>query len=998
LAAAKSASSTPHPGWGNDVRPLLAKYCYDCHGGKKTKGGVDLKALETEPKVAAEFDLWARVKETVHSGEMPPDDEALPTGDEKARLLKWLGGALEAAALANAGDPGLVTLRRLTNAEYDYTVRDLTGHDYRLGREFLPDGGGGEGFSNIGDVLFVSPQQLDKYFAAARHLADHATILPGRGITFQDQRVGLRGPEQVRDQAEQALYIWYQKMSAPHLPKDGDDMREAEYMLACWKHQHRDITGAHSLSDLAKEAKLFPAFLENWWTLLTTQKPPSRFLDLTRVAWRELPGPDASKPKEVPPQVMAKLQAIQIERRSWWDPNRPGRGVQRMQQDADGLRTYPFTVEVKGHREVKIVVGDLGDGNRGDWALLSELQLERAKKKREPYLTWLERKLTMDRQALEKAPEGESQESLQKKIASSEKVLARFGKHPLGTPIEKDTLALQAPLVLALPLPEDAVTFRGKGRLDLKTPESEHATVQWTAVTGTPPDPKKIIPGVLTLWKRQTLAARSIMGDFGRMKTAFPDEYNRRLEEVARNYRRGGTGAGVYYLSDAQLAKLLPKQERDQMERMLLDWKLVKNLAPKVKEQEQWDSAIRGHLLHFASKAWRRPLKDTDKEQLKGLYDEARARDLDRESAAREVLVRIFISPDFLFKMEDAEKPGEQLLPPWELAQRLSYFLWSSLPDWKLREAALGGTLKTPEDLTAQAKRLLVDPRSRALAEEFAGQWLSFHGFSKHSTVDTKKFPEFTPELRADLHEEAVAFFTHLIQEDRPVREILLADYTFLNERLANHYGVPGVKGSEFKKVAVGQHQRGGILGMGSILTKTSYPQRTSPVLRGDWLLHAVLGAPTPPPPPDVPQLDDTASQAKTLRQKLEAHREDKACASCHDKIDPLGFALEGYDAIGRLRTKDESGLPVDDSAQIKGGASFQGLSGLREYLGGREEEFSAVLCRKLVGYALGRSVLPTDKPLIAEMQSELKKADGRFSAAILTLVRSRQFQYRRNE
>lgn len=337
-------------------------------------------------------------------------------------------------------------------------------------------------------------------------------------------------------------------------------------------------------------------------------------------------------------------------------------------------------------------------------------------------------------------------------------------------------------------------------------------------------------------------------------------------------------------------------------------------------------------------------------------------------------------------------------MKPWELATRLSYFLWSSAPDARLTQAAMDNSLLKKETLAAEVQRLLRDARARALADEFAGQWLSFNGFAKHSTVDGGKFPEFTPELRADLYRETSEFFAHLIREDRQVKEIILADYTFLNERLAKHYGVPNVTGSEFKKVAVGTYQRGGILGMGSILTKTSYPQRTSPVLRGDWLLHAVLGAPTPPPPPDVPQLDESAAKATTLRQRLEAHRADKACASCHDKIDPLGFALESFDAIGRLRTQDDGGQPIDDSAQIKGGASFKGLAGLREYLGSREDEFHAVFCRKLVGYALGRNVLPTDKPLLTAMQEEMKKSGGRFSAAVLTLVQSRQFQHRRNE
>jgi len=264
--------------------------------------------------------------------------------------------------------------------------------------------------------------------------------------------------------------------------------------------------------------------------------------------------------------------------------------------------------------------------------------------------------------------------------------------------------------------------------------------------------------------------------------------------------------------------------------------------------------------------------------------------------------------------------------------------------------------------------------------------------------VDGLKFPEFTPELREDLYQEVVAFFTYIIRENRPVREILESDYTFLNKRLADFYGIPDVAGSDLKLCKVDKYGRGGLLGMGAILTKTSYPHRTSPVLRGNWLLHNILGSPTPPPPNDVPKLDESVAAAKTLRERLERHRADQACSVCHDKIDPLGFALESFDAIGRLRSVDESGAEIDNSAQTKDGKRFAGIAGLRTYLRGRDGEFLALFSRKLVGYALGRAVLPTDKLLINQMQQTLLSGDATFASAVTTLVQSRQFNERRND
>ncbi len=986
------------------VKPLMGKYCYECHGGKKTKGGINLKELEENPQVSGNFELWEKVREAIHAGDMPPEDDPQPNSAEKEQITQWLGHSLDAAAHANAGDPGPVTIRRLTNAEYDNTIRGLTGIDFGFGKEFLPDGGGGEGFSNIGDVLFVSPQQLDKYLSAARKLTEQAAILPGRGIIFQEQRVGLRSDVQLRQQAEQSLYIWYQKMAQPLIPKDGEDMREGDYMLACWKFKHREKTGAGSLAELAAEAKLSPQFLENWWALLNGEKPKSRFLDLTRLPWKELPPPDDANPKEVPAAVRASIDRIDAQRRSWTNLDKAKGWVntQRRQQDADGLRLYEMTAAFPKNKPIRLVAGDTGDGDRGDMVIIEKITISR-EGKAEGYVGWLKRRMEISAKeltALNANPAADPARitSLKKFIAEGEKALPLFGKHPLGKPVDENAIVLKAPVVVTLPFGEEALV-NVKGRLEMSGPDVDFASVQFLVTPDAPPDSTKIIPGALVLWKRQTEMARGTMGDFGRMKNVFPDEYARRLEQIARNFKiKDGAGEGVYYFSDAQLLSLLPNEEKERHRRMLKDWTILSPQKPDATLQKAWDESLQAHLQYFASKAWRRPLTNEDRTELTEVYTAARGREMDRESSAREVLMRILVSPDFLFKLEAAEQPGEQPVNAWELATRLSYFLWSTLPDETLRKAASDGSLLKPEVLEAQTRRMLAAKNSEALAEEFAGQWLKFHGFSKHKTVDAGKFPEFTPELRADMHREAQEFFKYLVRDDRPVREILLADYTFLNERLARHYGIPGVTGEEFRKVPVAQYHRGGILGMGSILTKTSFPQRTSPVLRGDWLLHSVLGMPTPPPPPDVPPFPETSTKVMTVRQKLEAHRADKACASCHDKIDPLGFALEGFDAIGRFREKDESGLAIDDTGSLKDGTNFKGIEGLSDYLYTRDKEFNDLLARKLIGYSLGRSVMPSDKVLISSIGESLQKSGDRFSAAVLEIVKSRQFQYRRNE
>jgi hypothetical protein len=983
--------------YAKEIRPLLEQKCYECHGGKKVKGGVDLKKLDGDPKFATEYEVWEKVKEVITSGDMPPDDKPALPDAERDKALAWISHSLDDPIRANAGDPGVVTIRRLTNSEYDHTLRDLTGLDLHLARDFAPDGGGGEGFTNVGDVLFVSPQQLDKYFGAARKLADYATIMPGSGITFQKQRVGLRGPVQVKAQAEQGLYVWYQKMAEPILPKDTDDAREADYMTACWKWKHRDVTGAVSLEQLAKDNGLMLPFLENWWNLLTNVEPKSRYLDLTRVGWRQLPPPDAARPHEVPAAVRDRILALQADQRSWLGPaGKPGEGTQRHQQDSDGIHRYDFHADVQGKPVVHIVLGDVaGDDNKGDWVTFDGLTLQHGKKK-EAYLDWLQARLRADKEALAKP--GADAARLNARIQEAETALAKFGKDPRGGTARPDAIVAQAPTVITLPLPEDATKFMAGGKLDIDGPNADLAGVQWMATADTPRDPHTVLPGILTVWKRGSSATGRLGREFGIMKDAFPDEYLRRLEEVARNYERGGKGLGVYYLSDTQLLSLIPAEEKTHWEKMMADWKLVRSKEVSAPQGKEWDEAVKRHLVAFATRAWRHDLNKDETAQITGLYEAARGRELDRESAGREVLVRVLVSPNFLFKLEDATQPGIQPITAWELATRLSYFLWASAPDDALRAAAENGSLLKPEVLEQQAKRMLRDPRASALAEEFAGQWLKFNSFEDKANIDAKKFPEFTPELKHDMYRETVEFFAHVIREDRPVREIVSANYTFLNERLAKFYGIPGVTGDDFRLVPVGEYQRGGVLGMGCLLAKTSYPHRTSPVLRGNWLLVSVLGLPTPPPPNNVPKLDDSVSAASTLRERLERHRQDKACSVCHEKIDPLGFALEGFDPIGRARATDEAGLKIDNSGQWKSSKPFVGVEGLRGFLAEHDKEFTTNFCRKLVGYALGRSLILTDKPLIEQMRTDLPKADDRFSVAVLDLVKSRQFQYRRND
>ena len=401
-------------------------------------------------------------------------------------------------------------------------------------------------------------------------------------------------------------------------------------------------------------------------------------------------------------------------------------------------------------------------------------------------------------------------------------------------------------------------------------------------------------------------------------------------------------------------------------------------------------------LLRFAERAWRRPLEAREKAGVLNLYISLREEGQEHDSALRSLLGRVLVSPNFLYRIEQpAAGVDPQPVSSWELASRLSYFLWSSMPDGELFRLAASGSLRDPEVLAGQAGRMLKHARTRALALEFAAQWLGFREFDRDQGKNERLFPTFA-RRRADMHEESVRFFEELFRRDGSVIDILDADYTWLNQELADHYGIPEVAGSEWRRVqGIKQYQRGGVLGMGSMLSKQSGASRTSPVLRGNWIFETLLGNHLPKPPPNVPELpeDERHTQGLTVRQVVEKHRSLPGCATCHDRIDPLGLALEGFDAIGRRRTRDLAGRPVDSGVELQPGIEFRDLAGLRTYLlEQRREEFLRNFCRKLLGYALGRSVEVSDERLLDEVLKSLERADFRFSVAVATIVRSPQF------
>ena len=419
--------------------------------------------------------------------------------------------------------------------------------------------------------------------------------------------------------------------------------------------------------------------------------------------------------------------------------------------------------------------------------------------------------------------------------------------------------------------------------------------------------------------------------------------------------------------------------------------------------KEEDDVCAKKILSTLMRRAYRRPITEADVQTPFQFYKEART-ESGFESGIEMGLSAVLVSPEFLFRVEQDPSsitPNTAYrISDLELASRLSFFLWSSIPDDQLLEAAVQGKLKTPAVLEQQVRRMLADSRSRALVSNFAEQWLYLRNLAS-TTPDMRLFPDFDDNLRQAFRKETELFFESILREDRSALDLLRADYTFVNERLAKHYGIPNVYGSRFRRITFPEGSvRGGLLRHGSVLTVTSYATRTSPVIRGKWILDNVLGVPPPPPPPDVPALkENNGGGAKNLsiRERMAEHRKNPACSGCHQLMDPVGFSLENYDAVGRWRTVDD-GKPIDVAGSLPDGSKFEGASGLQKALLSRPENFATTLTEKLLTYGLGRGVEHHDAPAVRKIVREARNSDFRFSSFILGIVNSTPFQMRRSQ
>lgn len=1013
LAFSQNPPQAAAADYEKEIRPILAEYCLKCHSTEKQKGDLDLERFVSMAEVKKHPDVWADVLEQLASREMPPKDKPQLSAEQRRQLASWTQGTLDEIALASAGDPGPVVLRRLSNSEYLYTIRDLTGvATLNPTKEFPVDGAAGEGFDNAGAALVMSPSLLAKYFDAAREIAGHAVLLPD-GLRFS-------AATSARDWADEILAdirAFYARFTeaggatALNLQEvkvetnAGGRLPVQRYLTVLLENRDALRSGKVALPDVAHANNVNAKYLTVLWQGLTDPQP-SPVLDQIREKFRT----------GAPSEAAAITQQIQAWQQYLWRFFSVGHIGKKNR--SEGWQ-QPWT-PLASHQELRLRLPAPVEGKD---VLVYLVANHAAHAGDHDAVRWENARLVVRNRP----------DTLLRDVAEA-------------LPAE---LQVNAPSVLAVKIPaalaKDA-EFVVDARLATDSPAD--ACVQVRVLT-TKPD--SLLPG-FSAGETTTIAIKGLWSDNNARTTSnapilVQDDSptRRQLEKTFADFRALFPVALCYtkivpvdevvtltlfYREDEQLRRLMlddgqtaaldrlwselrfvseaPLKQVDVFEQLYqfatqdadpsafepLREPIKKAAAAFKQEQAVAEPRQLQAVLDFAQRAWRRPLAEAEESALRGLYQKLRAQDLSHDAALRMTLTRVLVSSAFLYRGELAAAGAEPAaVNDWELATRLSYFLWSSAPDAELRALAAAGRLHDPEVLGAQARRMLQDARVRRLATEFGGQWLHVRDLDTLDEKSERHFPTFAA-LRGDMQEEVVRFFMDLFQHDRSVLALLDADYTFVNGPLAQHYGLP-VHGAEWQRVdGLRAHGRGGILGFAAILAKQSGASRTSPILRGNWLGEVVLGDKLPRPPKGVPILPDEAPAGLTERQLIERHSADEKCAKCHQRIDPFGFALEGFDAIGRARRQDSAGLEIDTQARLADGTTFTGLDGLRAHLlDRRRDDFLRQFCRKLVGYSLGRAVQLSDTPLIDSMIVRLKADDFRVGDAVELIVRSPQFR-----
>ena len=932
--------------FSREVRPFLKTFCVGCHGGERPKAELNLQKWLSMRAVATDARRLELVLEKLVDKTMPPkESRRKPTGKQRGLVVDWMRQLQRFEADRNSGDPGPVLARRLSNSEYDYTIRDLTGVDIRPTREFPIDPANESGFDNSGETLAMTPALLSKYLGAARYVADHL-VLNHQGISFAPHPVVT---DTDRDKyCVQRIVEFYAKQ-----PTD-----IADYLETAWEFDNRDVLGRAgvSLTEFATQNGVSPGYMELLYRLLAgkadTDGPEAGPLFGLRKRWRAIPVAVSRAQPQPTKELKSLANWIHGERKRWEIP------------------------------ELTIVARVVQTGSQ-------------------------------------------SMVLMKNRTLASNRTKGQLPPNPNKDPELKRLRESVREFCSVIP---DAFYVSERGRMHLKKKDRNKGrllSAGFHLMTGFFRDDQPLYSLVLDaagrkeidrLWSELdfvTRAPQRQFRDFVFFERAESPRFMKSEEfDFARSEDKDITSVEkMKKLTDVYVRIA---EKRDASPLVMTEIKrYFSQMSVRIRRVEgerlSAESAQLQSVLRLAGRAYRRPLESVEREELLRFYRNQReTHGLAHEEAVRDLVVAVLMSPQFSYQVM-AAAPGKATtaLTGHELASRLSYFLWSSLPDQRLLDLAGDGLLRRPEVLSRELKRMLEDQRSDALGVEFLGQWLGVRQFEQFNAVDRKRFPGFTPSLRRSMYQEPSRFFVDTLRTNGSLLELIEGRHTFVNKELARHYGIPwpgggaeGIADGWVRVKDATSFGRGGLLPMGAFLTTNSSGLRTSPVRRGYWVVHRLLGEHIPPPPPKVPDLpaDEADLGELTLREVLAKHRKNELCAKCHSRFDSFGLAFEGYGPVGRRREVDGGGRRVDVRAEFPGGGIGVGLEGLRRELATqRRDQFVANVVRRLFVYALGRRVMLSDRRAIEGAIRALETGGFRSQLLIEKIVLSRQFLQKRD-
>lgn len=938
------------------------QHCFKCHDATQTEGELDLEAFVEKTTSLASVQTLDDIITRIREGDMPPKKaKKKPTDEERKAIIAWAQGEIDALAQASMDDPGVVVMPRLTRNEYRNVIRDLSGGVVTKAGEYLPnEGGAGEGFSNVGAAQGMGAAQFEKYIEAAKGALRHLRVSPHDGLVWSalphepvdDRKAAIK-------EATDDIIAWYigqqQKWGAEHR-----EALAAEFGNAHVPYLFAAKRGGDTLCATA---------LAKWKRILADESPTATFVDWAK-AWRALPANLSDEKLHAECLAIATGKrggSTEVNKEDFAPPYEISfhEAREEVLEAATKDGHWPFRIDIGDAKELFLIVTDAGDGGRGEYAVWQKGRVIFKDGSAKPW-----------------------QEVVKLVGANSGKSFAwgvdGEGVQTLGA----DAVGVRPPGALKFAVPKDAIVFEVDLTLDKK--RTKVASIQ-SLVLKEKPKSQSHIPGRFVfggkkretdtkqagnkerdqlLRKRNIAEANLTKIGLNAERNVFAEWKRTPLENIGGPWpdqiAETEEPNAPYHYTTAQ-ARLNATPEDLTTLRVLED-RLFALTQP-------WpdSSVMLPWLRNFARQAWRRAVTDNEAKMIEELFIGAAKEGASFDNAMKVPLLAVLVSPNFLYRgtTQVAEKnetnrkeSAAEASPlfssssvsfgPKELATRLSFFLWASIPD----EELLTANLTKPEVLKQQANRMLKDPRAESLATNFAAQVWGFDDFENFTGPDEKRFPEFTTERRREMLDEVIATLNRVFMNDEPLARLLDEDCLATKPLF---------------------------------LTKTSLPLRTSPVQRGAWVVETLIGRRIPPPPPNVPKLseDSQNSAGLSIQQQLAKHRADANCAACHAKIDPPGIALENYDPIGRWRNDANARAVWQD------GSVMDGASGLKQWLRSRQDEFLANFHRKLLGYALGRAVLPGDKRLLERMKSSASDGPTRFSRIVHLIITSPQFTTR---